>query len=90
MDFDDFLQDQPGEDNNEQNEGFFEEIPEDLFSDLSIQVSFVNIKHFLIISCEKTDENRSKKDSVIFLVDCRKSFFEPLPDSTKVKRKLQF
>lgn len=40
MDFDDFLQDQPGDENNEQQEGFFEEMPEDLFSDLSIQVSF--------------------------------------------------
>lgn len=41
MDFDDFLQDQKeGGDENEQGgeDGGFEEIPEDLFSDLSIQV----------------------------------------------------
>ena len=40
MDFDDFLQDKEGVDENEQGgeEAGFEEIPEDLFSDLSINV----------------------------------------------------
>jgi len=40
MDFDDFLQDQKegGDENEAGEDGVFEEMPDDLFSDLSIQV----------------------------------------------------
>lgn len=63
MDFDDFLQDQPLDQDGEQHneEGFFEEMPDDLFSDLSIHVyKFISHNRFNSYNVDRRKQKQKR------------------------------